>query len=102
MRISDWSSDVCSSDLPADAVRARYGFDAPGAILSRLAAVVDPYRMAYRLFARLEEHGAGVFERTRVDHVEVRSAARRVGKEGLRKCRSRLQLAVKKNISQCV
>src|SRR3546814_447916 len=25
MRISDWSSDVCSSDLPVDALQARYG-----------------------------------------------------------------------------
>src|SRR3546814_20054676 len=30
MRISDWSSDVCSSDLPAAALRARHPGDAPG------------------------------------------------------------------------
>ena len=57
--------------LPADAVRIRYGFEAPGAILSRLAAVVDPYRMAHGLFARLEKQGAGVFDRTHIDTIEV-------------------------------
>ena len=34
-------------------VREAYGFEAPGAILSRLAARVDPYRMAYRLLHRI-------------------------------------------------
>src|SRR3546814_1631234 len=29
MRISDWSSDVCSSDLPVEYSRARPGRDAP-------------------------------------------------------------------------
>ena len=57
--------------LPADAVRARYGFEAPGAILSRLAATVDPYRMAHGLFARMAKHGAGVFDRTRIENIEV-------------------------------
>lgn len=57
--------------LPAGEVRARYGFDAPGAILSHLAAAVDPYRLAYRLFARLQAQGAGVFDRTRVETIEV-------------------------------
>jgi glycine/D-amino acid oxidase-like deaminating enzyme len=57
--------------LPADAVQARYGFEAPAAILSRLAATVDPYRMAHGLFARLVKQGAGVFDRTRVEAIEV-------------------------------
>lgn len=50
--------------LPPAAVRERYGFDAPGAILSRLAARVDPYRMAYRLLMRLERSGARIFDRS--------------------------------------
>ena len=50
--------------LDAAQVRARHGFDAPGAILSQQAAQVDPYRMAYRLLARLETRGAAVHDRT--------------------------------------
>jgi len=57
--------------LPAAEVRARYGFEAPGAILSRVAAMVDPYRMTYGLFAHLTRQGAGVYDRTRIEHVEV-------------------------------
>jgi len=57
--------------LEAGAVRERYGFDAPGAILSRVAARMDPYRMAYRLLARLQERGAGVFDRTAIEHVQA-------------------------------
>ncbi|GAA3914238.1 FAD-dependent oxidoreductase [Luteimonas lutimaris] len=57
--------------LPAGAVRARYGFEAPAAILNRPAAAVDPYRMAYGLFARLQRQGVGVFDRNRVETIEV-------------------------------
>ncbi|GAA4863133.1 FAD-dependent oxidoreductase [Luteimonas vadosa] len=55
--------------LPREAVRDRFGFDAPAAILSDQAASLDPYRMAYRLLMALEKAGAGVFDRTRVEHV---------------------------------
>ncbi len=55
--------------LERDAVRERYGFDAPAAILSTLAASVDPYRMAYRLLMGLEKQGARVFDRTVVEHI---------------------------------
>jgi glycine/D-amino acid oxidase-like deaminating enzyme len=57
--------------LPAEGVRERYGFDAPCAILSTLAASVDPYRFAYRLLMRLEKNGGGVFDRSRIENVEV-------------------------------
>jgi glycine/D-amino acid oxidase-like deaminating enzyme len=57
--------------LDADAVRDRYGFDAPGAILSRVAARMDPYRMAYRLLARLQKRGTGVFDRTAIAQVSA-------------------------------
>lgn len=52
-------------------VRERYGFDAPCAILSALAARIDPYRMAYRLLERLQRRGAHVFDRTHVEAIEV-------------------------------
>ena len=55
--------------LEADAIRARYGFEAPGAILSRKAARIDPYRMAHRLLARLQARGVPVHDRTPVARI---------------------------------
>ncbi len=55
--------------LDREAVQDRFGFDAPAAILSAQAASVDPYRMAYRLLMGLEKRGAGVFDRTAVEHI---------------------------------
>ena len=57
--------------LEADALLAEYGIRAPGAILSQLAARIDPYRMAYRLLTRLEKRGTGVFDRTRIERIET-------------------------------
>src|SRR3546814_14866559 len=66
MRISDWSSDVCSSDL------ATRGLYPPGSTLKPMAAIaaiehgVDPserhtciggYRLGNRFFRRLGTHG---------------------------------------------
>ena len=55
--------------LERDALRQRYAIDAPCAILSRLAARVDPYRLTYRLLGRLQARGAGVFDRTRIARI---------------------------------
>jgi glycine/D-amino acid oxidase-like deaminating enzyme len=52
-------------------LRADYGIEAPGAILSQLAARIDPYRMAWRLFERLERRGSGVFDRTRIEYINI-------------------------------
>lgn len=57
--------------LDAAEVAERYGFPAPGAILSRLAATVDPYRFCYRLLARLQRGGTGVYDRTTVARIEA-------------------------------
>lgn len=54
----------------------RYDVRAPAAILSKLAARVDPYRLAYRLLAKLERGGTRVFDRSRV--VEMQTSARNV------------------------
>jgi glycine/D-amino acid oxidase-like deaminating enzyme len=59
--------------LEADAVRARFGFQAPAAILSRLAARVDPYRMASRLLARLHRRGGAVFDLTTIATIQPRA-----------------------------
>lgn len=56
--------------LDGDELGASYGIDAPGAILSALAARMDPYRMAHRLFARMVKRGSQVYDRTRVETIE--------------------------------
>src|SRR3546814_11419849 len=98
MRISDWSSDVCSSDLGEDVPGAGVG---PGLHLlvaghfarlpvARLRAVAHgqvPGVVAIQVMAQAgvtrrvgEIQGAGVHER---------SEERRVGKEGVSTCRFR-------------
>ena len=52
-------------------IEARYGFAAPAAILSQQAARVDPYRMAYKLLARIEKAGAAVHDRSPVTRLDI-------------------------------
>jgi glycine/D-amino acid oxidase-like deaminating enzyme len=59
--------------LEHDELRQRYGVDAPVAILSRQAARVDPYRMAYRLLARLQKRGSAIFDRTKIESIQATS-----------------------------
>ncbi|ASR43525.1 amino acid oxidase [Xanthomonas citri pv. mangiferaeindicae] len=59
--------------LDGPTVQARYGFQAPAALLSAQAAQVDPYRFASRLLARLVRRGAGVYDRTQVVDLQARS-----------------------------
>jgi len=56
--------------LDAGRIQEQYGFSAPGAILSDLAASVDPYRMTYRLLAALQRRGGQVFDRTCIASLE--------------------------------
>jgi glycine/D-amino acid oxidase-like deaminating enzyme len=56
--------------VDAVALRERWGVVAPGAILSDLAARIDPYRMTYRLFMRLERGGTPVFDRTCIARID--------------------------------
>ncbi|MDP3536009.1 MAG: FAD-dependent oxidoreductase [Halomonas sp.] len=51
-------------------VLSTYGFEAPGAILSELAASIDPYRMAYQLFEKVVARGGEVYDRTQVERIE--------------------------------
>src|SRR3546814_1126024 len=75
MRISDWSSDVCSSDLHDAAGKAhhRHARDDPGNDGSQSS----PYHSAGKLRGRLPVLRDG------------RSEERRVGKECVSTCRSR-------------
>jgi len=56
--------------LDAAGLQAQYGFSAPGAILSELAASVDPYRLTYRLLERLRGDGCQVYDRTRLTRLQ--------------------------------
>lgn len=55
--------------LEPDAIRERYGFDAPAAILSDAAARIDPYRMAYRLLMQWQRKGMAVHDRSPVKRI---------------------------------
>ncbi|GEN29432.1 oxidoreductase [Halovibrio variabilis] len=55
--------------LERKTVLAEYGFEAPGAILTQLAASMDPYRMAYQLFAQVVERGGEVYDRTQMENM---------------------------------
>src|SRR3546814_7452634 len=91
MRISDWSSDVCSSDL---ALRPRWAQDGGrAAMLKRFDDSSAMARMRPEIAENLRRRGgpasllitsgpAGVENRTR-------SEERRGGKSGFRPCRSR-------------
>ncbi|HEY1140344.1 MAG TPA: FAD-dependent oxidoreductase, partial [Lysobacter sp.] len=61
---------IAAQWLDAEEVQARYRIDAAGAILSEKAARVDPYRMTYRLLARLARQGVDVFDRTQIVRIE--------------------------------
>src|SRR3546814_9908086 len=77
MRISDWSSDVCSSDLLSGGavLRMRHPF----APLEHAVPVNPRQRLGF-------EHPA---ELLRLGAVDQRSEERRVGKECVSTCRSR-------------
>src|SRR3546814_3765376 len=80
MRISDWSSDVCSSDLHVDPDRRAERARGPENRRPRDRHEVrraDPRRRARRLCRQHRPDGA------------VRSEERRVGKECVSTCRSR-------------
>src|SRR3546814_7124781 len=90
MRISDWSSDVCSSDLRARAARA--GRDTKTISVSVFgakpeAAVLDRYAEAgvTRALLRLPSEGRD----TILPLLDQRSEERRVGQEWVSTCRSR-------------
>lgn len=58
------------------ALKDEFGLTAPAAILSSVAARIDPYRLASRLLRRMQRRGTRVFDRTRVK--SIRTTARSV------------------------
>src|SRR3546814_16355558 len=109
MRISDWSSDVCSSDLDLDAREAevviRYGrgawvgVDAKRIMAETLTPVASPdlqSQMAATAPAIADLlqwpllHDSDTSQwRPFLNKAGIRSEERRVGKEGVRTCRFR-------------
>src|SRR3546814_13786861 len=98
MRISDWSSDVCSSDLLSESIDQHV--QQPGISIGRNVAIGAMRRHEIlngicqpRLIGRQSENRSYHF----VHHgparafkmIEIRSEERRVGKECVSTCRSR-------------
>src|SRR3546814_12221350 len=101
MRISDWSSDVCSSDLVGlqksgadDDERQRQPEQGDRIALLPAVALESHQEMAERKQHRTEQHGLALAQiavrQIAADHRrDVSSAERRVGTECVSTCRSR-------------
>ncbi len=59
--------------LGRSALQAEYGINKSLAIVSAVAARVDPYRLASRLLRRLQRQGTRIFDRTRVTTIQANS-----------------------------
>src|SRR3546814_1982658 len=84
MRISDWSSDVCSSDL-----RARMAWGWRVSAFATVISAVTRHRGVAACLVVSEADGI-VVDGTAHIGVNTRSEERRVGQECVRTCRSRL------------
>src|SRR3546814_13594952 len=90
MRISDWSSDVCSSDLLDPVAGGVLGRDDGKLGAGRLAeAFHSPLPRAVGIGVHVDRHGMAGPDVGEVGLLEVRSEERRVGKECVSTCRSR-------------
>src|SRR3546814_3033006 len=85
MRISDWSSDVCSSDLPLGTITAMQGVRPDQFTLAQVDGDELPFPQLASAIADLEAAGRPVDALKGV----LRSEERRVGKECVSTCRSR-------------
>src|SRR3546814_17008797 len=91
MRISDWSSDVCSSDLGTAWKPVGLAIGSGQAVVSGKIGSVDD-EFGRRAFAFGEDHHVGELLAIAFRHVQVeitRSEERRVGTECVSTCRSR-------------
>src|SRR3546814_12094803 len=94
MRISDWSSDVCSSDLLRIRVGADYGdavvrqveIASTGFIAADVAS--DALNRSVKIEQSSDENEFRIGRRL-YELIHVRSEERRVGKECVSTCRSR-------------
>src|SRR3546814_16029977 len=95
MRISDWSSDVCSSDLLSIEMGARGGMIAPDEktfeyIKGReFTPTGDSWDKAMEYWKTLSTDDGAAFDKEISFNAADRSDERRVGKECVSTCRSR-------------
>src|SRR3546814_15429989 len=93
MRISDWSSDVCSSDLLASFARTvNAGIEAPlmaRTILALSEEIIENIRSKFDQTDAKVVEAVDTIRQVTVFQVETRSEERRVGKECVSTCRSR-------------
>src|SRR3546814_12901057 len=97
MRISDWSSDVCSSDLASDVTQERKQPKAEGvAAVERALTILAAFEQASEPLTLSElSRRSGLYKSTALRLLEslrkfsYRSEERRVGKECVSTCRSR-------------
>src|SRR3546814_2563259 len=94
MRISDWSSDVCSSDLNTPGTPINEGGLNAAAIAPALRYAVDQGAFAINMsFNGTATGQLAVDQRAAMDHVRsnnrLRTEERRVGKACVSTCRSR-------------
>src|SRR3546814_14255397 len=97
MRISDWSSDVCSSDLlnEMQARIARLDIRSPtaGVVLERSVEPGQVVGQGGSALFRIAKDGAvemrALLAEQEIARLKVRSEERRVGKECVSTCRSR-------------
>src|SRR3546814_18609567 len=96
MRISDWSSDVCSSDLVDVQALAGDATDnvpgVPGIGIKTAAELINTYGDLDTLLERAAEIKQPKRRQTLLDNADkarIRSAERRVGKECVSTCSSR-------------
>src|SRR3546814_20098489 len=82
IRINDWSSDVCSSDLPAFATARIVSAGFGGQAGTTLRQAQGPQ------IKTLLRYEAGGFLFVPLQHLALRSEERRVGKECVSTCRS--------------
>src|SRR3546814_17690777 len=95
MRISDWSSDVCSSDLVSPPFGTSKGMhmkvdaDAAGLDATRLGRIAEHLEGAYLGPGKIAGAQVAVLRHGELAYFESRSEERRVGKECVSTCRSR-------------
>src|SRR3546814_13741441 len=97
MRISDWSSDVCSSDLQYRTAKQKLLNQEMAKInpdlihkIGDFAQTIIPLATASMTSKAVEElNGQPVWSRIKAVFAEGRSEERRVGKECVSTCRSR-------------
>src|SRR3546814_14202031 len=87
MRISDWSSDVCSSDLQLNNSQA--AADTETLEKQRNAAVAQYQSQAELLSKARQKTSKKITQQVTAAMQDLRSEERRVGKECVSTCRSR-------------